>query len=254
MLEVEVDHLSPLSVNQGKILPTILMPLPDLDVDPTESSIPWKILTARGMNIVFSTEHGAVAQGETTRLHGLMSTMIRDVGKVRKAYAEMVQCAAFQHPIPYAEINPGNYEALLLPGGDGPGMRQYLENDILRTKVLEFWKRNKPVGAICHGTLVLARTIDPETGKSVLYGRKVTALPKQLDKTGFRLDSWLGKHTYIMYPQCVEEEVQSSLQQEQDLSRGPNFLTPYVQTDGNLITSRWFNESQIFAERFAEML
>jgi hypothetical protein len=42
--------------------------------------------------------------------------------------------------------------------------------------------------------------------------------------------------------------------QGSDLSRGPNFLTPYVQTDGNLITSRWFNESQIFAERFAEML
>jgi putative intracellular protease/amidase len=35
------------------------------------------------------------------------------------------------------------------------------------------------IGAICHGVLVLARTIDPQTGRSLLFGHKVTAPPRR---------------------------------------------------------------------------
>jgi hypothetical protein len=30
-------------MNPGRIVPSILMPLPDQDFDPTESAIPWKV-------------------------------------------------------------------------------------------------------------------------------------------------------------------------------------------------------------------
>ena len=46
-------------------------------------------------------------------------------------------------------------------------MRQYLSSATLQSKVLEFWTLGRPVGAICHGVLVLANpgrnpvTVDP---------------------------------------------------------------------------------------------
>ena len=43
------------------------------------------------------------------------------------------------------------------------------------------------VGAIGHDVLVLARTIDPETGRSVLYGRKLTGLTKRLEGSLYKL-------------------------------------------------------------------
>jgi len=33
-------------------------------------------------------------------------------------------------------------------------MRQYLEGEVLRQKMLEFWKLGRPVGAICHGMML----------------------------------------------------------------------------------------------------
>ncbi len=37
-------------------------------------------------------------------------------------------------------------------------MRQYLGSAELRDKVAQFWALERPVAAICHGVLVLART------------------------------------------------------------------------------------------------
>ena len=131
-------------------------------------------------------------------------------------------------------------------------MRQYLESSVLQRKVLQFWQQGKLIGAICHGVLVLARTIDPQTGRSVLYGHKVTALPKSLDRAGYLLDSWLLRRGYVMYSCCVAEEVRACLERPEDLSNGPSILTPYVVSDGNLITSRWYMDAELFSERFAD--
>jgi putative intracellular protease/amidase len=161
---------------------------------------------------------------------------------------------AFLHPIPYLELDTSLFDALVLPGGDGPGMRQYLESDVLRSKVLEFWQQNKLVGAICHGILVAARTVDPRTGRSILYGRKLTALPRRLDMAAYKLDSWLTRQGYIMYPKCVEDEVRDCLAEAEDFSVGRNPLSPHIVTDGNLVTARWYGEAEEFALQFADAL
>ena len=133
-------------------------------------------------------------------------------------------------------------------------MRQYLESPVLRDKVLQFWQQDKLIGAICHGMLVLARTIDPQTGRSVLYGHEVTALPRSLDRTGYLLDAWLLKRGYVMYSCCVDEEVRLCLERPEDFSSGGSIFVPYVVSDGDLITSRWYMDAGLFAERFADAL
>ena len=241
-------------MDNGRVNPRILMPLPDQDFDPTESAIPWKECTSRGWRVAFSTEHGNVAQADLKRLKSPLPGLLSAGAKVLAAYKQMTQDPSYQHPIPYAEIDPDRYKALLLSGGDGLRMRQYLESQALQGKVLQFCKQGKLIGAICHGVLVLTRTIDPQTGRSVLYGHKVTVLPRSLDRFGYLLYSRLLKLGYLMYPRCVAEEVRAYLEQPDDISNGLSILVPYVFTDGNLITSRWYMDSERFAQRFADEL
>ncbi|MFG2196347.1 DJ-1/PfpI family protein [Streptomyces sp. NPDC048639] len=67
-----------------------------------------------------------------------------------------------------ADVDPGQYVALVIPGGRAP---EYLRNDPELRKVLKsFFDSDKPVAQICHGPLMTA-AIDG------LSGRRVTAYP-----------------------------------------------------------------------------
>ena len=83
------------------------------------------------------------------------------------------------------DLDPGGFDGLILPGGHAPGMRQYLGSPVLSEQVGRFWRLNRPVGAICHGVLVLARTRDPATGRSVLANRRTTCLPKYMERSAY---------------------------------------------------------------------
>jgi protease I len=68
----------------------------------------------------------------------------------------------------FAEVNPRNYDALVIPGGRAP---EYLR---LNAQVLEtvkhFADTNKPIAAVCHGPQILAAA-------GVLKGRRLNAYP-----------------------------------------------------------------------------
>jgi protease I len=68
----------------------------------------------------------------------------------------------------FADINPADYDALVIPGGRAP---EYLRLDTaVLAAVRHFFEADKPVAAICHGAQLLsaARVID---------GRTVSAYP-----------------------------------------------------------------------------
>ena len=68
----------------------------------------------------------------------------------------------------FAEINPSDYDALVLPGGRAP---EYLRlNERLLEVVRHFAEANKPIAALCHGAQVL-------TAAGVVKGRRVSAYP-----------------------------------------------------------------------------
>ncbi len=68
----------------------------------------------------------------------------------------------------FANINPQEYDALLISGGRAP---EYIRlNPRLLEIVRHFFEANKPVAAICHGAQVL-------TAAGVVQGRKVSAYP-----------------------------------------------------------------------------
>ena len=79
--------------------------------------------------------------------------------------------------------------------GLGTGSTASLFVEVLAGKVAEFWSLDRPVGAICHGVLVLARTRDPPTGRSVIADRRTTCLPKYMERGAYYLTAWrLGRY------------------------------------------------------------
>lgn len=71
-----------------------------------------------------------------------------------------------------SEIKADDFDALFLPGGHGPMGDLATDEDTSRL-VLEFYRQDKPIAAVCHGpaALLTAATEEPD----LLQGKKVTA-------------------------------------------------------------------------------
>lgn len=235
-------------------LPHILIPLPDHDFDPTEAATPWRVCADRGWKATFATEHGNIAAADHRLLKGFVRGPLgaRPMGLFD--YQRMTQAFDYQRPIKYAEIDVDRYDALLLTGGHAPGMKQFLESKLLQDKVVEFFKKGKVVGAICHGVLVLARSIDPETGKSVLYEYRVTSLTKLLEVIGYCSTFWLLGQRFRTYDAYVADEVKAALKNKSQYSSGI-IPFPHVVVDRNLVTSRyWLFDAMPYSLKFAELV
>lgn len=234
--------------------PHILMPLPDHDFDPSESAFPWRVCTDRGWQVTFATENGNVAACDRRLLKGPILGPLGAGPRGLSNYKRMIASPEFNHPIKYADINVNDYEAVSLTGGHAPGMKQYLESEVLQEKMVGFFGQDKVVGSICHGMLVLARATDPDTGKSVLWDYKVTALTKDLEFSGYALTFWLLARRYRTYDCYVADEVRDALSDRRNFKNGPLMILPFIVQDRNLITSRWPLDAPLYARRFANMV
>jgi putative intracellular protease/amidase len=242
----------------------VLMPLPDDDFDVTEVAVPWWSLTGAGHELVFATEQGGhPPRADSRLLDGVIFGQLGAYREPKEFYRRLTETRSFQEPLSWADLRPADYDGLLLPGGHAPGMRQYLSSTVLHHKVAEFWALRRPLGAICHGVLVLARTEDPATGRSVLADRRTTCLPKYMERGGFYLTAWrLGRY-YRTYPRYVQDEVTAALAEPNQFVRGPRTLrrgsatdhtNAFVVQDGNYLSARWPGDAYLFAERFGALL
>lgn len=243
----------------------VLMPLPHEGFDPTESGVPWRLLVERGHRVVFSTPDGRPASADPRMVTGadlgILSPLLRADANGRAAYEAMARSDAFNHPIRDDEIAADDVEALLLPGGHAPGMRPYLESPQLQSLIVRAFERKRPVAAICHGVLLIARSKTP-AGRSVLHGLRTTALTRQMELTAWGLTClYLGSY-YRTYPTPVEDEVRTTLARPEDFIRGPlplNRDTPdrptgFTVRDGHYLSARWPGDAHRFAVDFADML
>ena len=234
--------------------PHMLIPLPDTDFDPTESATPWRVCVERGWRATFATEHGKVATADHRLLMGFLRGPLGAGAMGLRDYKRMTEAPEYQKPIRYDEINAADYDAILLTGGHAPGMKQFLESKMLQEKVVDFFKQDKGVGAMCHGLLPLARAIDPSTGKSVLYDYKTTSLTRELEQIGYASTFWLLGRRFRTYDAYVEDETRAALKDTRQYSKGL-MPFPHVIVDRNLVTSRyWLFDALPYSIAFAEMV
>jgi putative intracellular protease/amidase len=241
----------------------VLIPLPDTDFDTTEVAVPWRLLTGAGHDVVFATERGGSAPSCDQRLlDGVLFGKLGADPEPIAFYNELIHTEAFSSPVSWLGLDATAYDGLLLPGGHAPGMRQYLGSVELQAFIARFWATGKPVAAICHGVLVLARSKDAD-GVSVLAGRRTTCLPKYMERGGYLLTAWkLGRY-YRTYPAYVEDEVVANLASPDLFERGPRETKrgtrtdhghAFVVEDGNYVSARWPGDAYLFAEKFIERL
>jgi putative intracellular protease/amidase len=281
----------------------VVIPLPSRDFDPSEAAVTWKVLTEAGCRVVFATPEGHIAAGDPLMLSGdgldfwsrvaalrrikFLGLLLRADARARAAYAKMQMNAAFLGPIKYSDLRVGDYEGLMLPGGHwARGMRQYLEDAHLQGFVADFFDAGRPVGAICHGVLLAARSISKRTGKSILYGKKTTALTWKLERAAWSMMKFFGRvwdpdyyRTYLETDsepagfRSVQAEVSRALASPEDFldvpRRAPDYFRKasglyrdstkdprpaWVVRDGRYVSARWPGDAHVFAATFASVL
>jgi len=280
----------------------VLLPLPSRDFDPTEAAVSWKVLRRLGHDVVFATPDGRPGAADDVMVTGegldpwgflpvlkrikLIGAVLRADAEGRRAYAEMLRDAAYGAPRRWDALRADDYDGIVLPGGHrSRGMREYLESESLQRLVAGFFAAGKPVGAICHGVVLAARSVDPASGLSVLHGRKTTALTWALEKAGWNVGR-VGRfwdptyyRTYVEGPgeapgyRSVEAEVTRALASPSDFldvapgdadarrktsgtnrDRFDDATAAFVVRDGNYVSARWPGDAHTFAKTFAALL
>jgi putative intracellular protease/amidase len=246
----------------------VLVPLPDRDFDPTEVAVPWHLLTEAGHEVVFATEHGSkgghIPECDPRLIEGVIFGKLGAAPEPIEFYNEMRASPELRSALRWRDLDVSEFGALLLAGGHAPGMRQYLDAADLREKVSTYWSLGRPVGAICHGVLVLARTREQDGTRSVIDACRTTCLPKYMERSAYFSTAWkLGRY-YRTYPAYVEDEVRAALGEPSQFVRGPltasrrgtasDDRAAFTVADGRYLSARWPGDAYLFARRFLELL
>jgi putative intracellular protease/amidase len=281
----------------------VLIVLPRRDFDPSEVAVTWKVLGNAENAVTFATPDGLPAAADPLMLSGeeldlwgripilrkikILGLALRANSEARRAYASMRKSPAFNAPVPYASLRIGQYDGLVLPGGHwARGMRQYLEDAQLQRFVGDFFDADKPVAAICHGVVLAARSPSQRTGRSVLYGRKTTALTWRLENAAWFTMKYFGRiwdpayyRTYLeagaepLGFRSVQAEVSRALASPADFRDVPKDAGDYfrktsglfrdsdvderpawVVRDGRYVSARWPGDAHAFAAAFSAVL
>ena len=279
----------------------VLIPIPYRDFDPSEAAIGWSVLKRLSHSVAFATPDGKPGRADELMLTGegldiwgfvpglrhlvAVGALMRANADARRAYAAMADDPAYKTPLTWRDVRRQDFDGLLLPGGHrARGMRGYLESEILQRLVAEFFAADLPVAAICHGVLLAARSRAAD-GRSVLYGRRTTALTwsfeRKAEMVGRVVRFWDPSYyrTYQDAPgqphgfMSVEQEVTRALAKPQDFLDVPPDAPDYrrktdglsrdtfederpafVVRDGSYVSARWPGDAYTFAKTFAAVL
>jgi putative intracellular protease/amidase len=193
----------------------IIIPIPNNDFDPSEVAVPWLILRNAGHVVEFATPDGKRGYPDPIMMSGegldpwgwipvlkkirIVGLFLRADGKARAAYRQMDKDANFLNPKRYDDLSVQDYDGLMLPGGHAKKVKPYLESTTLQHFVADFFEAQdhagqaKPIAAVCHGVVLAARAISKTTGKSVLHGRKTTALTWEFEQKVWRLTKYFSR-------------------------------------------------------------
>jgi putative intracellular protease/amidase len=242
----------------------VLIPLPDHDFDTTESAVSWQAFVEAGFEVTFATETGRVPACDPRLLRTGFFNFLPAGPDAVSAYHAMTASAEFNAPITYRDVDINDFDAIHLSGGHAPGMKQYLDSTVLQQKVVDFYKGDKMIGAVCHGTLIPARSVDPATGRSIIGGRRFTTLTRPIEQYAFRVTWFRVGRRYRTYWKYTETEVRDAVGPDGAVPRGETRFrwagfavahdAPLVVEDGNFLSARYPFDVPLYAETFVRKL
>lgn len=125
------------------------------------------------------------------------------------------------------QVNPDEYDALLVAGGQGP-MYTFIDNEKLHKFVADFYEAGKVVAIVCHGTCILLK-VRLSNGKLLVDGKTWTGFANSEEQFA---DAFVGKR---IQPFWIEDEAKKL--------PNTNFIVgmrfePFAHRDGRLITGQ----------------
>ncbi len=184
----------------GDCMPRVLIVAGDA-VEAHEIFYPYWRLKEESVDVVVAAPSKKVLQ-----------TVIHDVEPGWETYTEKPGYRFGWVDAAFEDVRPNEFDGLIIPGGRSP---EYIRTrPQLEAIVKHFFEANKPVGAICHGPLLIA-------SYGLAEGRKMTA--------------------YM----AVGPDLKQA---------GAEYVDQEVVVDGNLITSRAWPDLPVFVKEFLRLL
>ena len=151
--------------------------------------------------------------------------------------------ALLKNTMKLSTVDPSNYKAIFICGGQGPMYTMY-KNPEIEKFVVDFYQTGKPTAAICHGTCVLLNTKLPN-GKFLVEGKKWTGFASAEEQYA---DNYVGMK---IQPFRIEDEARK-MPNSKFVTGTP--FSAFAVRDGNLITGQQQNSGAAAAELVVKAL
>ncbi|MCF3946725.1 type 1 glutamine amidotransferase domain-containing protein [Acidiphilium iwatense] len=152
---------------------------------------------------------------------------------VRRFHDDPAAIEAAHHSKPATSVDPGDFEAIFLPGGHGT-MWDFPNNPVLATLIATMLDAGKIVASVCHGPagFIGVTRLD---GSPLIKGRSITCFSDSEER---------AVHLDDKVPFLLETTLRGLGAQ---VSVGPDF-TPHIMEDGNLLTGQNPKSSEPLAQ------
>lgn len=143
---------------------------------------------------------------------------------------DTTKASLFKHTLKLSEVNPNDYKAIMVCGGQGP-MYTFIDNQELQKFFVDFYLTGKPTAAICHGTCILLKTKLPN-GKYLVDGKTWTGFANSEENYA---DAYVGKQIQPFRIEDLAHKIPNT-----HFVVAPMFEAHAIE-DGNLITGQQQN-------------
>jgi putative intracellular protease/amidase len=150
-----------------------------------ELQAPWDALTKAGHDLTLATYKGLTplpleVSMDPSFVDPLQHYRVNPpevVDRVNRILDE----GEWDRPIKISDVRPDQFEAIVLVGGPGAPL-DITGNMVVHQLLLDAYKSNKLIGAICYAVAALSFTRDPDTDfRSIIDTKRVTAHPHAWD-------------------------------------------------------------------------
>ncbi|MBW0272162.1 thiamine biosynthesis protein ThiJ [Nocardia sp. MH4] len=135
-----------------------------------EFAAPYAAFTGAGHTVTVATPGGVtppVDQGSLAPEANGGAERAREIAEI------LAGAQALRQPIPLAEVDLADYDAVFYPGGHGP-MEDLAVDPVSGALLVDALASGKPLGVVCHAPAALLATADAD-GKSPFAGYRVAA-------------------------------------------------------------------------------
>ena len=135
--------------------------------------------------------------------------------------------ALLEHTPSLDQVNPDDYDALFIAGGQGP-MYTFIDNQALHAFTASFYEAGKVLAVVCHGVCILLK-IKLSSGELLVNGKTWTGFANSEEQYA---DEFVGKRIQPFWIEDAAKQLPNT-----------NFIVgmrfePFAHRDGRLITGQ----------------